>query len=123
LYWQEKLAKWTHASGAAPDLSRCGTATRDPKRPIGVGGNAACADREPEHVTLPATSGYAFANLGSPAPDFLRMALQLGAAHCLRKPFTPGALLAMVNECLAEAGVGGRESGAAALRRHRGAHR
>jgi hypothetical protein len=34
-------------------------------------------------------SGYAFANLDSPAPDFLRMALELGAARCLRKPFTP----------------------------------
>ena len=31
------------------------------------------------------------------------MALELGAARCLRKPFTPMALLAVVNECLAEA--------------------
>jgi DNA-binding response OmpR family regulator len=54
-------------------------------------------------------SGYAFANLDSPAPDFLRMALELGAARCLRKPFTPGALLAVVNECLAE----GRRASAA----------
>ena len=54
-------------------------------------------------VPLVAMSGYAFANLDSPAPDFLRMALDLGAARCLRKPFTPGALLAVVNECLAEA--------------------
>ena len=54
-------------------------------------------------VPLVAMSGYAFANLDSPAPDFLRMALELGAARCLRKPFTPGALLAVVNECLAEA--------------------
>src|SRR5439155_162918 len=55
-------------------------------------------------VPLIAMSGYAFANLDSPAPDFLRMALELGAARCVRKPFTPGALLAVVNECLAEAG-------------------
>ena len=54
-------------------------------------------------VRLVAMSGYAFANLDSPAPDFLRMALELGAARCLRKPFTPGALLTIVNECLAEA--------------------
>src|SRR5207245_10675862 len=54
-------------------------------------------------IPLVAMSGYAFANLDSPAPDFLRMALELGAARCLRKPFTPGALLAVVNECLAEA--------------------
>jgi len=55
-------------------------------------------------IPLVAMSGYAFANLDSPTPDFLRMALELGAARCLRKPFTPGALLAVVSECLAEAG-------------------
>jgi DNA-binding response OmpR family regulator len=48
-------------------------------------------------------SGYAFANLSAPAPDFLRMALELGASRCLRKPFTPDALLAAINDCLAEA--------------------
>ena len=54
-------------------------------------------------IPLIAMSGYAFANLNTPAPDFLRMALELGATRCLRKPFTPVALLAVVNECLAEA--------------------
>jgi CheY-like chemotaxis protein len=54
-------------------------------------------------IPLIAMSGYAFANLDSPAPDFLRMALELGAARCLRKPFTPVALLTVINECLAEA--------------------
>ncbi len=54
-------------------------------------------------VPLIAMSGYAFANLESPAPDFLRMALELGASRCLRKPFTPAALLAVINECMAEA--------------------
>jgi DNA-binding response OmpR family regulator len=54
-------------------------------------------------VPLIAMSGYAFANLSTPAPDFLTMALELGATRCLRKPFTPAALLAVVNECLAEA--------------------
>ncbi len=53
-------------------------------------------------VPLIAMSGYAFADLISPAPDFLRMALELGAARCLRKPFTPHALLAAINDCLAE---------------------
>jgi len=43
-------------------------------------------------IPLIAMSGYAFANLDSPAPDFLRMALERGAARCLRKPFTPMAL-------------------------------
>jgi len=51
-------------------------------------------------VPIVAMSGYAFANTER-APDFLRMTLELGAARCLRKPFTPSALLAPVNECLA----------------------
>jgi CheY-like chemotaxis protein len=59
-------------------------------------------------IPLIAMSGYAFANLNTPAPDFLRMALELGASRCLCKPFTPAALLAIINECLAEA----RERGA-----------
>ena len=54
-------------------------------------------------IPLIAMSGYAFANLNSPAPDFLRMALELGASRCLRKPFTPVALLTVINECLSEA--------------------
>jgi DNA-binding response OmpR family regulator len=58
-------------------------------------------------VPLIAMSGYAFANLNAPAPDFLRMALELGASRCLRKPFAPGALLAAINECLAEASMRG----------------
>ena len=57
------------------------------------------------HERAPATpliamSGYAFANLASPSPDFLRMTLELGATRSLRKPFTPDTLLAAVNECL-----------------------
>ena len=54
-------------------------------------------------VPLIAMSGYAFATLDSSAPDFLRTALELGATRCLRKPFTPAALLSAINECLAEA--------------------
>lgn len=53
-------------------------------------------------IPLIAMSGYAFANLDTPAPDFLRMALELGATRCLRKPFTPVALLTLINECLAD---------------------
>ena len=53
-------------------------------------------------VPLIAMSGYAFANLDAPAPDFLRRALELGATRCLRKPFTPVALLTVINECLAD---------------------
>jgi len=55
-------------------------------------------ERRPE-VPIVAMSGYAFANTER-APDFLRMTIELGAACCLRKPFTPNALLTTVNECL-----------------------
>jgi CheY-like chemotaxis protein len=64
-------------------------------------------------VPLIAMSGYAFANLNSPAPDFLRMTLELGASRCLRKPFTPVALLTVINECLSE--LRARPSGTAQL--------
>jgi CheY-like chemotaxis protein len=50
-------------------------------------------------IPIIAMSGYAFANTER-APDFLRMTIELGAACCLRKPFTPNALLTSVNECL-----------------------
>ena len=61
-------------------------------------------ERAPQ-IPLIAMSGYAFANLNSPAPDFLRMTLELGATRCLRKPFTPVALWTVINECLSEAGA------------------
>src|SRR5262245_38166673 len=51
-------------------------------------------------IPLVAMSGYAFANADAASPDFLRMTLELGATHCLRKPFTPKALLAAINDCL-----------------------
>jgi CheY-like chemotaxis protein len=57
-------------------------------------------ERMPD-VPIVAMSGYAFANTER-APDFLRMTIELGAARCLRKPFTPDALLTTVNECLAK---------------------
>ena len=56
-------------------------------------------ERMPE-IPIIAMSGYAFANTER-APDFLRMTIELGATCCLRKPFTPNALLTSVNECLA----------------------
>jgi CheY-like chemotaxis protein len=54
--------------------------------------------RKPE-IPIIAMSGYAFANADR-APDFLRMTIELGAACCLRKPFTPDALLASVTQCI-----------------------
>jgi len=53
-------------------------------------------------IPLIAMSGYAFASSASPSPDFLRMALELGASRCLRKPFTPETLLTTIRECLGE---------------------
>ena len=50
-----------------------------------------------------AMSGYAFANTER-APDFLRMTIEIGATRCLRKPFTPNALLTCVDECLTKPG-------------------
>src|SRR6202011_6254748 len=37
-------------------------------------------------VPLIAISGYAFAGSGPSGPDFVRMAVKLGATRCLRKP-------------------------------------
>jgi DNA-binding response OmpR family regulator len=51
-------------------------------------------------IPLIAMTDYSFADVNSPAPDFLRMALEFGAARYLRKPFTVAALLAVINECL-----------------------
>ena len=59
-------------------------------------------------IPLIAMSGYAFASSASPSPDFLRMALELGATRCLRKPFTSEALIATVNECLGPSAASAR---------------
>lgn len=53
-------------------------------------------------VPLIAISGYVFAEQRMPAPDFLSMALELGATRCLRKPFTPKTLLTVIDMCLRE---------------------
>lgn len=55
---------------------------------------------EAPDVPLIALSGYAFAESHSPAPDFLRMALALGATRCIRKPFKPRDLLTVIENCL-----------------------
>ena len=53
-------------------------------------------------MPLIAISGYVFAEQRTPAPDFLSMALELGATRCLRKPFTPRTLLSVIDMCLQE---------------------
>jgi CheY-like chemotaxis protein len=54
-------------------------------------------------VPLIAISGYAFSGPEASGPDFLRIALRLGATRCLRKPFRPTTLLGVIDECLLEA--------------------
>jgi DNA-binding response OmpR family regulator len=53
-------------------------------------------------VPLIAISGYAFGVPELTGPDFLRMAMKLGATRCLRKPFRPTTLLSVIDECLSE---------------------
>jgi CheY-like chemotaxis protein len=67
-------------------------------------------ERAPK-IPLIAMSGYAFAEHLSPTPDFLRMALQLGAASCLRKPFTPATLLATIGKHLKKPEAGASSFG------------
>ena len=68
--------------------------------------------RKAPATPLIAMSGYACATFAAPAPDFLKMTLELGATVCLRKPFAPNALLAAVNESLARPRVIARSSDA-----------
>ena len=42
---------------------------------------------------------------GLRAPDFLAMAVKLGAVRSLQKPFKPRDIIAVVRECLGEAGA------------------
>jgi CheY-like chemotaxis protein len=59
-------------------------------------------DRAPT-VPLIAISGYAFSGPEASGPELLRMAAGLGATRCLRKPFRPATLLAVIDACLSEA--------------------
>jgi DNA-binding response OmpR family regulator len=54
-------------------------------------------------VPLIAISGYAFSGTESTGPEFLKLATRLGATRCLRNPFKPATLLAVIDECLTEA--------------------
>jgi CheY-like chemotaxis protein len=51
-------------------------------------------------VPVIAMSGFLSQDLYATAPDFLRMAGELGAAFCLRKPFRPNQLTAAIDACL-----------------------
>jgi hypothetical protein len=45
-------------------------------------------------------SGTSLDAPGQPAPDFLAMAVKLGAVSSLQKPFKPRDIMAAVNACL-----------------------
>ena len=47
-------------------------------------------------------SGFTFRDTSAPAPDFLAMATELGAACSLRKPFRPSDVVAAVEGCIAK---------------------
>jgi CheY-like chemotaxis protein len=55
--------------------------------------------RSAPNLPIIVMSGYAFRAANGPAPDFFRMAIDLGATACLRKPFTPAELLHAVQIC------------------------
>ena len=50
-----------------------------------------------------AGSGVSTPGLG--APDFLAMAVKLGAVHSLQKPFKPRDIIGAVRQCLGDAGA------------------
>ncbi|MEA2880388.1 MAG: hypothetical protein QOF14_5584 [Hyphomicrobiales bacterium] len=54
-------------------------------------------------VPIVAMSGFRFRNsCTAPTPDFLGMAIKLGATYCLQKPFGPQQLMAAITACLGE---------------------
>jgi DNA-binding NtrC family response regulator len=53
-------------------------------------------------VPLIAISGQAFSSAEPHSPDCVRLAIGMGATRCLRKPFKPTTLLAVIDECLKE---------------------
>jgi CheY-like chemotaxis protein len=61
-------------------------------------------------IPLIAISGYSFAAIETPAAEFHRIAIDLGATCCLRKPFKPDTLLAAIEACLAAPDEASRSS-------------
>jgi DNA-binding NtrC family response regulator len=49
-------------------------------------------------------SGTSLGGPGLQAPDFLAMAVKLGAVRSLQKPFKPRDIIAAVDQCLGDAG-------------------
>jgi len=59
--------------------------------------------RQEPRIPIIVISGRPLAPELSPEPDYLSMAIKLGAVCSLPKPFKPAALLATVNDCLKHA--------------------
>jgi len=57
--------------------------------------------RRQPHLPIVVISGNPVLSDSGKAPDFLTMAVKLGAVRSLQKPFTPAALLDTVASCLA----------------------
>jgi CheY-like chemotaxis protein len=55
--------------------------------------------RSAPRVAIIAISGYAFRQASWPVPDLLKMASDLGATRCLRKPFRTRELIEVVETC------------------------
>jgi CheY-like chemotaxis protein len=51
-------------------------------------------------IPIVAMSGFRFRSTIVPTLDFLEMAAALGATCCLRKPFSPEQMMAVINACL-----------------------
>ncbi len=62
-------------------------------------------ERDPDLPVL-VMSGFMFSNSAMRAPNFLAMAVELGAAASIAKPFQPRELMAAVAECLDRAPSG-----------------
>ena len=54
-------------------------------------------------------SGTSLGGPGLQAPDFLAMAVKLGAVHSIQKPFKPRDIIGAVRHCLGDAG--GKQAG------------
>ena len=59
--------------------------------------------RQDPTVPILAMSGFRFRDSMNPALDYLSMAVQAGAAICLRKPFASRQLIAAVHRSIASA--------------------
>jgi CheY-like chemotaxis protein len=94
------LAECGHRGADAIEAFAFDVALIDIFRP-GMDGFATIRTFRESAPTLPiiVMSGYVFRGASGPAPDFFRMAVDLGAAACLRKPFPAGALLGALNAC------------------------